>query len=226
MFKELVDALKKRPLLDQMIAEMEQMLAEAIHMYRPSAEVLTGKQPLTEETHRMIYATDRKINHLQRKIRKQLVEHLIVAPGADVPICLILMSITKDAERVGDLCKNLLEVAEDLGGPLDGGKYSDRFVQVLTDAEALFRPTVEAFRKSDKQLGREALEKSRSLAKECDAVIEDLMQDDLPCRKAVLYTLLARHLKRICSHLSNISSSVVMPLHKLDYFDEKWGDAY
>jgi phosphate uptake regulator len=64
------------------------------------------------------------------------------------------------------------------------------------------------------------------LAKECDAVIEDLMQDNLSCRKAVLYTLLARHLKRICSHLSNISSSVVMPLHKLDYFDEKWSDTY
>jgi phosphate transport system protein len=226
MFKKLIDALKKRPLLDQMIAEMEQMLAEAINMYRPSAEVLTGKRPLSKETHRMIYETDRKINHLQRNIRKQLVEHLIVAPGSDVPICLILMSITKDAERVGDLCKNLLEVAEDLGGPLDGGKYSDRFVQILKNAEGLFRPTVEAFRKSDKQLGHDALEKSRRLAKECDAIIEDLMQDDLPCRKAVLYTLLARHLKRICSHLSNISSSVVMPLHKLDYFDEKWSDIY
>jgi phosphate transport system protein len=226
MFKKLLDALKKRPLLDQMISEMEQMLAEAVHMYRPSAEVLTGRRPLTEETHRMIYETDRKINQLQRRIRKQLVEHLIVAPGADVPICLILMSITKDAERVGDLCKNLLEVAEDLGGPLDGGKYESQFGLILKNTEELFQPTVEAFRKSDKQLGHDALEKSRQLAKKCDAVIEELMQDDLPCRKAVLFTLLARHLKRICSHLSNIASSVVMPLHKLDYFDEKWGNTY
>jgi len=226
MFKKLVDALRKRPLLDQMICEMEQMLAEAVHMYRPTAEVLTGKQKLSPEIHTMIYETDRKINYLQRRIRKQLVEHLIVAPGADVPICLILMSITKDAERVGDLCKNLLEVAENLGGPLDGGKYEERFGYILKETEALFLPTVEAFRKSDKQLGHDALEKGRLLAKECDAVIEDLMQDDLPCRKAVLFTLLARHLKRICSHLSNISSGVVMPLHKLDYFDEKWGDTY
>ncbi len=226
MFKKLIDALKKRPLLDQMISEMEQMLAEAVHMYRPAAEVLTGQRPLTKETHRMIYETDRKINQLQRKIRKQLVEHLIVAPGADVPICLILMSITKDAERVGDLCKNLLEVAEDLGGKLDGGRYEKRFKLLLSETGGLFQPTVEAFRKSDKQLGHEALEKSRGMAKRCDEVIEDLMKDDLSCRKAVLFTLLARHLKRICSHLSNISSSVVMPLHKLDYFDEKWGDTY
>jgi phosphate uptake regulator len=48
----------------------------------------------------------------------------------------------------------------------------------------------------------------------------------MACREAVLYTLLARYLKRVCLHLSNIASSVVMPLHKLDYFDEKWGDTF
>ena len=226
MFKKLISALKERPLLDQMLSEMEQMLAEAVHMYRPVAEVFTGQRPPTKETHRMIYETDRKINHLQRRIRKQLVEHLIVAPGADVPICLILMSITKDAERVGDLCKNLLEVAEDLDGRLGGGRYEERFKNIMRETEGLFQPTVEAFRKSDKRLGHKALERARELAKGCDEVIKDLMGDQLPCRQAVLFTLLARHLKRICSHLSNISSSVIMPLHKLDYFDEKWADAY
>jgi phosphate transport system protein len=226
MFKKLIDALKKRPLLDQMISEMEQMLAEAIHMYRPTAQVLTGKQKLSPEIHQMIYQTDRKINHLQRKIRKQLVEHLIVAPGSDVPISLVLMSITKDAERVGDLCKNLLEVAEELGGTLDAGKYEERFGKILGETEALFAPTVEAFCKSDKDLGHEAVEKARHLAKECDQVISELLEDCLDCRQAVLFTLLARHLKRICSHLSNIATSVVMPLHKLDYFDEKWGDVF
>jgi len=32
--------------------------------------------------------------------------------------------------------------------------------------------------------------------------------------------LAARYYKRIESHLLNILSGVVMPLHKLDYFDE------
>jgi phosphate transport system protein len=226
MFKELIEALRRRPLLKQMISEMEEMLADAVHMFHPTADVLMGKQELSPETHKMIYETDRKINHLQRKIRKQLVEHLIVSPGSDVPISLILMSITKDAERVGDLCKNLLEVAEALGGQLEDGKYGDRFRKILKETEALFEPTVQAFCQSDKELGHEAVEKGRQLAKACDGVITDLLEDDLGCRKAVLYTLLARHLKRICSHLSNIATSVVMPLHKLDYFDEKWEDMY
>ena len=226
MFKKLIEALRQRPLLKQMISEMEQMLAEAVHMYRPLVDVLTGKQELSRKTHDMIYETDRRINHIQRKIRKQLVEHLIVSPGSDVPISLILMSITKDAERIGDICKNIYEVAEALGGQLDGGKYEDRFGGILRETEALFEPTVQAFCQSDKELGHEAVEKGRHLAKECDEVLAELMKDELVCKKAVLYTLLARYLKRVCLHLSNIATSVVMPLHKLDYFDEEWGDTF
>ena len=222
MFKELIAALRRRPLLDQMLSEMQEMLDAAVEMYRPIAEVFTGKRELTNETHDMVYATDRRINHLQRKIRKQLVEHLVVSDGTDVPISLVLMSVTKDAERVGDMCKDIFEMAEALGGPLREGHYGRRFTKVLTAADGLFDPTAEAFRTSDRELGHAAVENARRVARDCDAIIEALLEDDIPCRDAVLLTLLARYLKRLCLHLSNIATSVVMPLHRLDYFDEKW----
>ena len=221
MFREFIEALRRGPLLDQMLSEMEQMLGEAVDMYRPIAEVLTGKSELTEGAHDLVYATDRKINHIHRKIRKQLVEHLVVATGADVPISLVLMSVTKDAERVGDMCKNMLEIAEAFGGPLPKGTYGERFARLLSETEALFTPTADAFRASDRDLGHEAIEAARALAREYDGLIEDLLKDDLPSRDAVLFALLARYLKRLCLHLSNIATGVVMPLHRLDYFDEK-----
>lgn len=221
MFKEFIEALRRRPLLDQMLSEMEQMLGEAVDMYRPIADVLTGKSELTEGTHDLVYATDRKINHIHRKIRKQLVEHLVVATGADVPISLVLMSVTKDAERVGDMCKNMLEVAEAFGGPMPSGAYRDRFARLLSQTEALFEPTADAFSTSDREMGHGAVERGRALAREYDRLIDDLLEDSLPSRDAVLYALLARYLKRLCLHLSNIATSVVMPLHRLDYFDEK-----
>lgn len=222
MFKELIEALRRRPLIDQMLSEMQEMLDNAVEMYRPIAEVLIGKRELTKETHNMVYATDRRINHVQRKIRKQLVEHLVVSDGTDVPISLVLMSVTKDAERVGDMCKNMLEMAEELGEPLRKEHYGRRFGKVLSEADELFGPTAEAFRTSDKELGHDAVEKARGVAKECDVIIEALLEDAIPCRDAVLFTLLARYLKRLCLHLSNIATSVVMPLHRLDYFDEMW----
>ena len=224
MFREFIEALRRGPLLDQMLSEMEQMLGEAVDMYRPIAEVLTGKSEFTEGTHDLVYATDRKINHIHRKIRKQLVEHLVVATGADVPISLVLMSVTKDAERVGDMCKNMLEISESFGGPLPAGSYGERFAKLLSDTEALFAPTADAFRTSDRDLGHEAIESGRALAREYDHLIDDLLEDDLPSRDAILFALLARYLKRLCLHLSNIATSVVMPLHRLDYFDEKRED--
>lgn len=221
MFKEFIEALKRAPLLEQMLSEMNEMLGEAVHMFHPIAEVLAGRQTLSDETHDMVYSTDRRINHIQRKIRKQLVEHLVVATGVDVPISLVLMSVSKDAERLGDMCKNMLEIAEARGGPLPEGVYRERFDRLLTETEELFEPTAAAFRESDKELGEEAVEKGRALAREFDGVINDLLEDEVPTRDAVLMALLARYMKRLCLHLSNIATSVVMPLHQLDYFDEK-----
>ena len=222
MFKQLIEALRQRPLLGQMWSEMEEMLGDAVDMYRPIADVLAGREEMTQATHDGVYETDKRINHLQRKIRKQLVAHLAVAPGSDVPISLILMSITKDAERVGDICKNLLEVAEAAKTPIcSGGSYGERVRELLAEGEALFEPTVAGTLNSDKDIAGGAVEDARDLARKCDAMIDDLMKDDLPTRDAVLLTLLARYLKRISLHLSNIASSVVMPLHRLDYFDEE-----
>ena len=224
MFKELIEAFRRQPLIDQMFSEMEAMLDEGVGMFRSVSEVLCGRRELTADVHDCVYETDRRINHLQRKIRKQLVEHLIVSPGTDVPISLVLMSITKDAERVGDICKNLLEVAEALGGPIGDDPLGARLTELLSEIEDLFVPTVAAFQESDKEVGREAVERSRAIAKECDRAIDELLQSDLPSRTAVLYALAARYQKRVALHLSNIASSVVMPLHRLDYYDEKWGD--
>jgi phosphate transport system protein len=225
MFKELIDALRQRPLLGQMWSEMDEMMRNAVDMYRPIAGVLAGREQLTEATRDRIYDTDRRINHIQRQIRKQLVEHLVASPGSDVPISLVLMSITKDAERLGDYCKNLLEVAEAMKSPLGRGQYGERVTQLLADVEALFGPTATATVKSDKVMAESAVESGRKLAARCNVLIDDLLESELPAREAVLLALTARYLKRIALHLTNVASSVVMPLHRLDYFDEEGADS-
>jgi phosphate uptake regulator len=221
MFKELIEALRQRPLLKQMWSEMEQMLNDAVEMYRPVADVLAGRKKLTKDTHDSIYETDNRINDLQRNVRKQLVEHLSVSPGSDVPISLVLMSITKDAERLGDYCKNLLEIAEAMETPLGTGPYGDRMNELMTELGELFEPMATATVNSDKALAESSVEKGRALAKKCNVTIENLIADDLPTRDAVLLALATRYLKRIALHLTNIGTSVVMPLHRLDYFDEE-----
>ena len=220
MFRQLIEALKKKPLLTQMFSEMEQMLESGAEMFHLITAALTGREPLSQATHDRVYEIDHGINHLQRNIRKQLVEHLIMSPGTDVPISLVLMSIIKDAERVGDITKNLLEIAEAQGGALPEGPYAERLRALLAEIEDLFGPTVQAFMASDKEIGQQGLVAGQLLARRCDDIIDALLEDSLPCREAVLAALTARYLKRVSLHLTNISSSVVMPLHRIDYFDE------
>ena len=58
------------------------------------------------------------------------------------------------------------------------------------------------------------------LMRVCDAAIETLVTKGDTIKGAVVYTLFFRYSKRILAHMSNIVTSLFMPLHKLDYFDE------
>ena len=49
-----------------------------------------------------------------------------------------------------------------------------------------------------------------------------LALEGLSNHQAVGYALLARYLKHIAAHLGNVATSVVMPVHKLDFYDEKY----
>ena len=62
------------------------------------------------EARTLLYQKDREVNKLQRTIRKKVVAHMSVAGNrTDVPYCLLLMSLVKDVERLGDYAKNLSE---------------------------------------------------------------------------------------------------------------------
>ena len=58
-----------------------------------------------------LYQHDVRLNQLERKIRKQVVAHLSMSGNQlDVPYSLLLMSLVKDVERIGDYAKNLSEI--------------------------------------------------------------------------------------------------------------------
>jgi len=70
-------------------------------------------------------------------------------------------------------------------------------------------------------IGNEIIAEERSIGEHCDALLERFASADMPSRVGVPWALLARYLKRVSAHLGNLASSLVMPLHKLDYYDEK-----
>ena len=222
MFKELINAWRRKPILVQMCEGLVKMIRDAHWMFRSVTKWLLEGDGTDATAGQAVYDRDIEVNKAERSIRKQLVEHLSVLPGSEVPTCLVLMSVIKDAERIGDYCKNILEVARVMGGPLGRDDYTDEFRALIGELDEAFEPVAQSFEDSDREIGATMVRKTRDLAKRAEVIVDRLLEEDPPRPRAVAYALLARYLKRISAHLANIATSTVMPLHKLDFFDEKW----
>jgi len=172
-----------------------------------------------------ISKSDVKINKLERRIRKQVIAHLTMGanPG-DVPYSLLLMSIVKDVERIGDYAKNLAQVHHDGGGSIPDDENGAELRDVRRIVEGIFVETQHVFVTSDSEAALALIIMGREVNKRCDVLIGDVTRSTYNAATTTSMVLGARYYKRIESHLLNILSGVVMPLHKLDYYDERFLD--
>jgi phosphate uptake regulator len=164
-------------------------------------------------------STDRKVNELEREIRRELLVHASVFGGIDTPAILVYMSIVKDIERVGDYAKNLLDLALD-GANLSTTPDAAEWQRLRGEVKEYIVDAAAAFAKRDSNRSRDLLMRGDKLLSEFDEGVSALVRNDEPGTQSVARVLTHRYLKRVIAHLMNVLSSVVMPLDKLDYFDE------
>ncbi len=222
MFKELLSALTGNHPLDRAVSELLEMLDHAQWMFVRANEVISNDATV-EEVKDALYRRDQSINDLERSIRRKIVRHLTINPGPDAPTCLALMSVAKDAERIGDYCKNVFEVGRFYREGYHVAKYHDRIEHVRQQVTGLFSEVGEAFRDSDENRARQAVRTASETRQICDEIIEELLADRDPIKthEAVAYSLLARHYKRVAAHLTNIATAVLGKLEDLDFVSRK-----
>ncbi len=220
MFENLLKFWKGKDFLTQVYADFKEMLVDSRDMFDSVCrKLIRGEdEPALKSK---IYDVDKKINELEKNIRLRVIEHLALQPTVDVSCCLLLMSVVKDAERLGDYCKNLFEVTQLLEKPIDQEKYKKWFNNLDANILNLFDETKLAFIESDDTKARQSWEQETGIVKKCDEIIEKASKSDLSVNEAVCFTLIARYYKRLTAHLTNIATSVILPISELDYFDEK-----
>ncbi|MBE6427808.1 MAG: hypothetical protein E7028_04350 [Planctomycetaceae bacterium] len=158
---------------------------------------------------------DKSINKLERQIRKELIIHSSVRSQID-PECLVFMSIAKDAERLGDYSKNIFDMGE-LAPILPSGREKEQLVVLQIVISHLFDDCAEAIRSESEEKARQVICECQWAGKQCDAVTKELLNLEVPNRRTASDVLMFRFMKRLTSHLRNICSSVVQPIHKLDF---------
>ncbi len=220
MFKNLWSFWKGRHFLDEVYGEFREMLEGAERMFGMVCRALLQN---ADEANlgQKIHDADKQINMLQKQMRRRIIEHLALQPTVDVSVCLILMSVVKDGERLGDYCKNLYEVVELLNEPLDRKEYSEYFGELDRDIVTLFGYTREAVFNADEEKARMTWDVENRIAKLCDSIVERIAKAPLSTNHAVCFALIARHFKRIVAHLTNIATSTILPLSDIDYFVEQ-----
>jgi phosphate uptake regulator len=221
MLRELLSILRSDDPLGAMGEEFRRMLNLTYDMTMLAGEIYFGKKPSPEERSH-IYQEDRQVNILERKIRKLVVAHLSIPSNrASVPYCLILMSLVKDVERLGDYAKNLSEVVEIHPDPLPDDDNVRELQEIRVGVERSFQSAYEVFATSDREKALELILAGRELAHRTDALLTKVAQGPYDAGTATALVLGARYYKRIGGHVLNVLSSVVMPVHKVDYYDEK-----
>ncbi|MBN1521770.1 MAG: hypothetical protein JW928_04485 [Candidatus Aureabacteria bacterium] len=217
MFKNLMDFWKGKDFLSEVLQEFGNMV-DMTHIMYDTAITSLMEHKKDESSKKMIYSNDKKVNETEKDIRRRIIEHLAINPSIDVPTCLILMSVVKDIERVGDYCKNLYEASELLEKPFSPElkeKYLTNLVQKLNEQ---FDFTKKAFLNSDKSLAEKVMALEGFIIHHADSFIDELARSDLDVNTVVCLVLGVRYIKRIAAHLANTASSVIMPVSDIDFY--------
>ncbi len=196
-----------------------EMLADDRHSFDVATAALLSGGDLETIGHDL-RATDKRVNEAEREIRRELVVHTSVhGGGEDAPVILVYMSIVKDIERIGDYAKNIYDIAAE-GVTLAGAPDHDQIVAYRDRISPMISEAGRIFVDEDVAAANELLAAADRMLDEFDALVVELMHSERPAAEAVPRALLYRYFKRTVAHLMNLLSAVVMPLDKLDYFDE------
>ncbi len=204
--------------LERVEGKVQAMIGHGRHEFDLAMSALLG-EVVAREVNDELRATDRKVNQLERDIRRELIIHASVFGGIDSPAVLVYMSVVKDIERVGDYAKNLLDLA------LDGANFStipqaEEWRQRATEISQYIADAGAAFRARDAARSRALRDRGDRYLDHFDERVSMLIQAEDPGPQAVARALAYRYLKRVVAHLMNLLSAVIVPFDRLDYFDE------
>jgi len=219
MWTELLSIFRADDPLNSISQDFKEMLTINMEMAN-IVEPHIFSQTLSMEDQSKVYKLDVKVNKLERKIRKQIVAHASLS-RSNIAYCFTMMSIVKDAERVGDYVKNISEV-KDLGGAeVPEGAVRTELQELISNAMLLLKEAAQVIESEDVDRALELVEIGRQSGTRCDRLLIELAKTNYSAAETTAMVLLTRFYKRLGGHAMNIISSVIMPVHKVDFHDEK-----
>ena len=203
--------------ISQIESQVQRMIADARHTFDLAMNAVTGGavETVADEVRR----TDRQINLTEIEIRRELLVHISVHGTTDAGEMLVFMNMIKDLERIGDYNKNIFDLALE-GVSFSGAEDLEQILGFRDELSSRIALMGEILDTRDEDRARAYIERGDQLRREFDGLVNELVHATAPALIAVPRALLYRFLKRVAAHCANVATAVVMPVDRLDYFDE------
>ncbi len=218
MFKEWLHLFRKDSLMDRAYRRSSMMLDITLSMFLKAKTSLRYTD--SDQVDIDIYDRDAEVNRYQCEVRRHVFKHLTMRGVERLPSGLVLVSIVIDIERIGDYTKNMIELAMNHSRRLHGEKFETDLQRVETAVEDNFIRTKSCFESADEKAVLKLLKEYEWVSRVCDDCLFRLIKEDdknIGSGDAVSLALYFRWLKRINSHLRNISSSIVNPFDRIGF---------
>ena len=221
MFKQFYELFRKDNMLQQAYDRSLEMLEADREMFLAATSSLREHDDARIEID--IYSKDQLINAYEREVRRKVLTHLALTSKQSIAPGLALVSIVIDIERIGDLTKNIVDLALNHPGILHCGSLEEDIRKIETTVKTMFTLLIEALPDGDEDKAKEVMSEHWWIARRADEILNSLIvreDPDLVCNEAVSTALYVRFLKRISAHLMNIASSVVNPFDRIGFRED------
>ena len=122
-----------------------------------------------------------------------------------------------------DYAKNVWDLGNS-GIDLSAADDIDWLKDLRDQTSSLIAGCARIYRERDEEAAHSLIPKMDVYLDEFDACTQRQIDSSDSPREAVPRALLCRYLKRITAHLMNVLTSLVMPVHRLDFYDEAKAD--
>ena len=212
---------------DKTLEEIESLIVQMIQDNRHTFDLainalLGGTDAAVVGTE--VKESDKRVNRAEREVRRRLIVHAAIAgERVDLTRVLISMSVIKDAERVGDQCKNIWDLADE-GIDLSSADDLPWLLGLREQTSRFLSESSRIYQERDIEAAHQLIAEMDDAQGRFDECVAEQLKSTAAASAAVSRALLCRYLKRITGHLMNVITALVMPLERLDYYDEKKAD--
>ena len=220
LFKDVINLWKADDLLSQSWDESYKMLNLSHEIFQQALIYLRNGENI--DSLKALKKRDKEINEYQRDVRRKVLTHYAVEQDtSNMADGLILINMVVDIERIGDYCKNILDLAINHDQSIKSSEISEDLAMIEEEAKSRFEKTIQAIQAQDVEIAKSLMEGYKEqMTGKSDEIVNGILKDELhfgsEARTASI-ALYARYLKRIGAHLKNITTTLVNPFDAIGY---------